>query len=95
MPSWARARSAPRTLGLGTRHRQLTARDQGGEREHDRCAERVQGADPVVRTDLLPREIGAALFVSFNIVKSRTRTRKLGVWSRADLVERGREFGLL
>jgi hypothetical protein len=29
--------------------------------------------------------------VPVDIVKSRTRTRKLGVWSRAD----GREFGLL
>ncbi|MDA0169747.1 LuxR C-terminal-related transcriptional regulator [Solirubrobacter taibaiensis] len=51
----------------------------------------------LLATDLSQREIGAELFVSFNTVKSHTKTvfRKLGVSSRADAVARGREQGLL
>jgi len=47
--------------------------------------------------ELSQREIGAQLYVSFNTVKSHTRSifRKLGVTTRADAVGRGRELGLL
>ena len=50
----------------------------------------------LLATDLTQREIGAELFVSFNTVKTHSRTvfRKLGVSSRADAVARGRELGL-
>jgi ATP/maltotriose-dependent transcriptional regulator MalT len=46
---------------------------------------------------LSQREIAAELYVSFNTVKSHTRSifRKLGVDSRADAVNRAREHGLL
>jgi LuxR family maltose regulon positive regulatory protein len=47
--------------------------------------------------ELSQREIGSQLYVSFNTVKSHTRSifRKLGVATRADAVGRGRELGLL
>jgi LuxR family transcriptional regulator, maltose regulon positive regulatory protein len=48
-------------------------------------------------THLSQREIAAELFVSFNTVKTHIRSifTKLGVNSRAEAVERGRELGLL
>jgi LuxR family transcriptional regulator, maltose regulon positive regulatory protein len=51
----------------------------------------------LLATDLSQREIGSELYVSFNTVKSHTRTlfRKLGVTSRAEAVARGRELGLI
>jgi LuxR family maltose regulon positive regulatory protein len=46
---------------------------------------------------LSQREIAAELYVSFNTVKTQTRSifRKLGVASRAEAVDRARELGLL
>ena len=43
------------------------------------------------------REIGRELYVSLNTVKSHTRAiyRKLGVRTRREAVQRGREFALL
>jgi LuxR family maltose regulon positive regulatory protein len=51
----------------------------------------------LLATDLSQREIGSELYVSFNTVKSHTRTlfRKLGVTSRAEAVARGRGLGLM
>jgi LuxR family maltose regulon positive regulatory protein len=48
-------------------------------------------------SSLSQREIAAALFVSFNTVRTHTRVifEKLGVSSRADAVSRARELGLL
>jgi LuxR family maltose regulon positive regulatory protein len=48
-------------------------------------------------TRLSQREIASELFVSFNTVKTHMRSifTKLGVNSRAEAVERGRELGLL
>ena len=47
--------------------------------------------------ELSQREIGSQLYVSFNTVKSHTRSifRKLGVTTRAGAVDRGRELGFL
>jgi len=67
----------------------------------DRLAEEISERELTVlrllATDLSQREIGAELFVSFNTVKSHSRTlfRKLGVSSRAEAVERARELDLL
>ena len=46
--------------------------------------------------ELSQREIGSQLYVSFNTVKSHTRSifRKLGVATRSGAVDRGRELGL-
>jgi LuxR family maltose regulon positive regulatory protein len=51
----------------------------------------------LLATDLSQREIGSQLFVSFNTVKTHTRTvfRKLGVTNRADAVAKARELGVL
>jgi LuxR family maltose regulon positive regulatory protein len=51
----------------------------------------------LLASELSQREIGSQLYVSFNTVKSHTRSifRKLGVTTRAAAVDRGRELGLL
>jgi LuxR family maltose regulon positive regulatory protein len=48
-------------------------------------------------TRLSQREIASELFVSFNTVKTHTRSifTKLGVNSRAEAIARARELGLL
>ena len=63
----------------------------------EELSERELAVLRLLSTELSQREIGAELFVSFNTVKSHTRTvfRKLGVATRADAVARGREQGLL
>ena len=102
----ARPRGAPRRGGLCRRR---CARDATGGRRAGAAAgleRREGGADAelsereiavlrLLATDLSQREIGSQLYVSFNTVKSHTRTlfRKLGVTSRADAVARGRELG--
>jgi LuxR family maltose regulon positive regulatory protein len=65
--------------------------------ETEPLSERELAVLRLLAGDLSQREIGAELFVSFNTVKSHTRTvfRKLGVASRAEAVERAREQGLL
>ena len=51
----------------------------------------------LLRTDLSQREIGEALFVSFNTVKTHVKSiyRKLDVATRTDAVARARELDLL
>jgi LuxR family transcriptional regulator, maltose regulon positive regulatory protein len=51
----------------------------------------------LLASELSQREIGSQLYVSFNTVKSHTRSifRKLGVTTRAGAVDRGRELGFL
>jgi LuxR family maltose regulon positive regulatory protein len=51
----------------------------------------------LLATDLTQREIGEALYVSFNTVKSHVKSifRKLDVATRPDAVSRARELGLL
>jgi LuxR family maltose regulon positive regulatory protein len=67
----------------------------------DRLAEELSERElhvlRLLATDLSQREIGTELFVSFNTVKSHTRTvfRKLGVSSREEAVARGRELDLI
>jgi LuxR family maltose regulon positive regulatory protein len=86
----------------------LAARLEDAERALQVVSQREGGADAelserevavlrLLATDLSQREIGSQLYVSFNTVKSHTRTlfRKLGVTSRADAVARGRDLGHL
>jgi LuxR family maltose regulon positive regulatory protein len=51
----------------------------------------------LLATDLTQREIGEALYVSFNTVKTHVKSifRKLAVATRADAVSRARELRLL
>jgi LuxR family maltose regulon positive regulatory protein len=51
----------------------------------------------LLATDLTQREIGEALYVSFNIIKSHVKSifRKLDVATRLDAASRARELGLL
>jgi LuxR family maltose regulon positive regulatory protein len=50
----------------------------------------------LLRGTLSTREIGRELYLSGNTIKTHTRSiyRKLGVFSRRDAIERGRELGL-
>jgi LuxR family transcriptional regulator, maltose regulon positive regulatory protein len=58
--------------------------------------EREQAVLRLLRGTLSTREIGQQLYLSGNTIKTHTRSiyRKLGVSSRHDAVERGRELGL-
>jgi LuxR family transcriptional regulator, maltose regulon positive regulatory protein len=60
-------------------------------------AERELAILRLLAGELSQREIGSQLYVSFNTVKSHTRSifRKFGVTTRAAAVDRGRELGLL
>jgi LuxR family maltose regulon positive regulatory protein len=51
----------------------------------------------LLASELSQREIASELYVSFNTVKSHTRSvfRKLGVANRAAAVARGRELALI
>jgi LuxR family maltose regulon positive regulatory protein len=63
----------------------------------EELSERELAVLRLLATELSQREIGAQLYVSFNTVKTHTRTvfRKLGVTTRADAVARGRELELI
>ena len=75
---------------------QVVSQREGGGADAE-LSEREVAVLRLLATDLSQREIGSQLYVSFNTVKSHTRTlfRKLGVTSRADAVARGRDLGHL
>ena len=79
-----------RTLQLTTTRRTVPAADPD-------LSERELAILRLLAGELSQREIGSQLYVSFNTVKSHTRSifRKLGVTTRAGAVDRGRELGLL
>jgi LuxR family maltose regulon positive regulatory protein len=77
-------------------------RVDGGARRRDAggataLSERELAVLRLLPTELPQREIGAAIFVSLNTVKSHVRSiyRKLDVDTRDDAVARARELGLL
>ena len=63
----------------------------------EELSERELAVLRLLPTELSQREIGDALYVSLNTVKSHTRRifAKLGVSGREDAVRRARELGLL
>ena len=63
----------------------------------ERLTDREVAVLRLMATDLTHREIGAALFISLNTVKSHVRSlyQKLMTSSRAEAVEKGRELGLI
>jgi LuxR family maltose regulon positive regulatory protein len=79
-----------RALQLTTRRRSAAAADPD-------LSERELAILRLLASELSQREIGTQLYVSFNTVKSHTRSifRKLGVTTRAGAVDRGRELGFL
>ena len=79
-----------RALQLDTTRRPVPAADPD-------LSERELAILRLLAGELSQREIGSHLYVSFNTVKSHTRSifRKLGVTTRADAVDRGRELDLL
>jgi LuxR family maltose regulon positive regulatory protein len=79
-----------RALQLPTMRRSASAADPD-------LSERELAILRLLASELSQREIGSQLYVSFNTVKSHTRSifRKLGVTTRAGAVDRGRELGLL
>ena len=87
----ASGRRRSRLLGRPTRrrHPRRPLVEEFSERELDVL--RLLGSE------LSQREIGNALFISFNTVKSHSKSiyRKLGVGTRSDAVDRARELDLL
>src|SRR6266851_1335349 len=79
-----------RALQLTTMRRSASAADPD-------LSERELAILRLLASELSQREIGSQLYVSFNTVKSHTRSifRKLGVTTRAGAVDRGRELGFL
>jgi LuxR family maltose regulon positive regulatory protein len=79
-----------RALQLTTMRRSASAADPD-------LSERELAILRLLASELSQREIGSQLYVSFNTVKSHTRSifRKLGVTTRADAVDRGHELGFL
>jgi len=71
-------------------------RDTGGA-PYWELSQRELAVLRLLESTLSQREIAGELYVSFNTVKTHTRTifRKLGAASRAEAVARARELGLL
>lgn len=82
-------RVAEAERGIGTRAPAVAAGEPLSDRE--------LAVLRLLATGLSQREIGGELYVSLNTVKTHTRNifRKLGVSTRGDAVERGRELTLL
>ena len=76
---------------------QLTTRQRSPSAAYPDLSERELATLRLLASELTQREIGSQLYVSFNTVKSHTRSifRKLGVTTRAGAVDRGRELGYL
>jgi LuxR family maltose regulon positive regulatory protein len=87
-----RIEEAEQRLGRGA----ARAARRGGELA-EALTERELSVLRALPGPLSQREIGHELFLSVNTVKgySKSLYRKLGVASRADAVDRGRELGLI
>jgi LuxR family transcriptional regulator, maltose regulon positive regulatory protein len=75
----------------------LKARPSSPLQYAEDLSERELSVLRLLRTDLTQREIGEHLYLSFNTVKSHTRSifRKLDVSTRRDAIVRARDLGLL
>ena len=92
--------SAPDAAGVGDMFAAAERRLASGKATQatdDPLSERELGVLRLLASDLTQREIGAQLYVSFNTVKSHTRSifRKLGVSSRDEAIARARELELI
>lgn len=90
---WSRRGTQCRAEGKPATGPNVAARAPYDEESSDREVAVLR----LLRTELNQREIGEALFVSFNTVKTHVKSiyRKLDVVTRADAVARARELHLL
>jgi LuxR family maltose regulon positive regulatory protein len=63
----------------------------------EKLTDRERSILRLLRSDLTQRQIASEIYVSFNTMKTHTRSlyRKLGASSRREALERARELGLL
>lgn len=91
--SWLRGRHTAGLEAMVSSARSVSRRPLVGVALTDREMQLLR----LLPNDHSRRELASELYVSIETVKSHTRSlyRKLGVNSRAEAIERGREFGLL
>jgi LuxR family maltose regulon positive regulatory protein len=87
----------PQLVADAERELHLKTRPASPSPYADELSDREVAVLRLLRTDLTQREIADQLYVSFNTVKTHTKSifRKLDVATRKDAVVRGRDLGLL
>jgi LuxR family maltose regulon positive regulatory protein len=84
-------------VGIELRPRPTGRRSGAGGPRSEELTDRELAVLRLLGTDLSQREMGAALYVSMNTIKTHTREiyRKLGVSNRGEALARARDIGLI